>query len=120
MQRVPLLRRYEEEVWLRTLLGRLWKFAPFKFITVPHGFRSYAASDIGARCWYICRMIILGIGLRQCPDLRQEMGRADVNRAREIFDWKVIAEEWARVLDGISAPRSREINLDGLRERVVS
>ena len=26
IQRVPLLRRYEEEVWLRALLGRLWKF----------------------------------------------------------------------------------------------
>jgi len=54
------------------------------------------------------------------PELRAEMGRAGVNRARETFDWKVIAEDWAALLDDLSAPRSREINLDGSGERVVS
>jgi glycosyltransferase involved in cell wall biosynthesis len=54
------------------------------------------------------------------PELRAEMGRAAVNRARKTFDWKVIAEEWVALLDDVSAPRSKEINLDGSGERVVS
>jgi len=36
------------------------------------------------------------------------MGRAGVGRAREIFNWKVIAEEWAGLLDDVYPLRPAE------------
>ena len=42
------------------------------------------------------------------PDRSAEMGRAGVGRAREIFNWKVIAEEWAGLLDDVYPLRPAE------------
>jgi hypothetical protein len=54
-----------------------------------------------------------------CAGAASGDGTSRCKSARETFDWKVIAEKWGVLLDDVSAPRSGEINLDALRERVV-
>src|SRR5882724_7333319 len=57
MEGVPFFRRYEEEVWLRALLGRLRKFEIIHIHNRPQWVPLLRRLDTGECCCCICRMI---------------------------------------------------------------
>ena len=54
------------------------------------------------------------------PERRALMGRAGLSRVREMFDWKVIAENWAALLYVVCALSAVEMTSPGQGSSVVS